>query len=181
MTQTAFQITLGWWRALQPDPANAKPGDRGALARLRRADLVAAMSQPETIQLFRALGQTQPRQLPRIGLVAGILAHVRADATGRGSVARLLGPEDPMKPETALMSPLRFRRLIEAGTEEEALMLFRRMVALLGHAAPVADLAASLLDWNEERRLRWTYDYWGAGRPFAPADDTDISAKDDAA
>lgn len=181
MTQTAVQITVGWWRALQPDLANGRPGNRGALARLRRADLLAAMSQPETIQLFRALGRTQPCQLPRIGLVAGILAHVRADGMGSGSVARLLGPTDPMKPETALMSPLRFRRLIEASSEEEALLVFRRMVALLGHILPVSDLVASLLDWNDERRLRWTYDYWGAGRPFAPADDTDTPAKDDAA
>lgn len=32
---------------------------------------------------------------------------------------------------------------------------------------PVADLAVSLLDWTEDRRRRWIYDYWDAGQPGA--------------
>ncbi len=181
MTATAAEIARRWWQALQPDPANGRPGNRGALARLRRANLLEAMSQPETIQLFRACGQSRHEQLPRAALLAGVLAHVREDKGGAASIAQHLGPDDPAKPETALMSPLRFRRLIEAGTDEEELTQFRRMVALMGNTVPVADLAASLLDWGEQRRVRWTYDYWGAGRPFSPASHTDTHSEDDAA
>lgn len=185
MSLIAAQTALRWWRDMQPDPQGRRPGNRGALARLRRADVQEAMRQPETILLFRACGQTEPRQLPRIALTAAVLAQVRTDTGPSISVARMLGPDEPMKPETALMSPLRFRRIMEATSEAEELMLLRRMVALLGGAAPVADLAASILDWGEARRLRWTYDYWGAGRPLgAPSDTdkpTDPYAEDDAA
>ncbi|WP_374310244.1 type I-E CRISPR-associated protein Cse2/CasB [Methylocella sp.] len=49
-------------------------------------------------------------------------------------------------------------------------MAFRRLVALLGGTANVADLAESLLDWPDEtrgesRRRRWVFDYYGQASP----------------
>lgn len=156
-----------WWHGLQPDPAQGRPGDRAALARLRRAATVAeAMTEPAAIALFRRIGATGPDRLPEIALLATVLAHVREDAR-EGSVARCLGPEYPDAPETALMSPLRFRRLLEATTDDERLTAFRRMVALAGGTLPLRDLARSLLRWNDATRRRWIYDYWNAGQPAA--------------
>ena len=161
-----------WWRDLQPDRArkrpDERPGDRAALARLRRcASVGEAMLEPATIALFRRCGATDPDDLPAIGLAAAVLAHVRADAPGP-SVARQLGPDQPDKPETAKLKPLRFRRVIEAATPDERLIALRRLVALAGGSLDLHDLTDALLNWSDKRRQRWVYDYWNAGRVAAP-------------
>lgn len=158
-----------WWRELQPDPAAGRRGDRPALARLRRCATVAeAMQEAATIQLFRRVGATGPGDLPAVALAAAVLAHVRVDAPG--NVARIVGPDTLERPETAKLKPMRLRRLMEAKEPDERLMAFRRLVALADkNALPVSDLAASLLDWTEDRRRRWLYDYWNAGALPAPA------------
>ena len=83
-------------------------------------------------------------------------------------VARRVGPENTDRPGTALLKPLRFRRLMEAATPDERLTAFRGLVALAGNRLNVRDLAIALLRWDEERQRRWVYDYWNAGWP-APA------------
>jgi len=173
-----------WWREMQPDPAEmqpgppkGRPGDRAALARLRRCATVAeAMQDPATIALFRRCGATGPDDLPVIGLAAAVLAHLRQDQPAQ-RVARQIGPDSPEKPETALLKPLRFRRLMEATTDDERLTAFRRLIALAGGALNLTDLADALLNWSERTQRRWVYDYWNAGQPaeragtFTPAED----------
>jgi CRISPR system Cascade subunit CasB len=62
------------------------------------------------------------------------------------------------------MSPLRFKRLLDATSDQELLIGFRRAVALAGAKnISVGDIATSLLDWSERRRMRWAFDYYGAG------------------
>ena len=78
------------------------------------------MQDPATIALFRRCGATGPNDLPAIGLAAAVLAHVREDQPAQ-TVARQIGPDTPEKPETALLKPLRFRRLMEATTDDERL------------------------------------------------------------
>lgn len=154
-----------WWRELQPDPKTSQRGNRAALARLRRCATVAeAMQEEATIALFRRVGASLPADLPSVALTAAVLAHVREDRPGV-TVARAVGPEKPDQPQTAILKPLRFRRLMEADGVDERLTVFRRLTALADGALPVADLAAALLDWSEHRRRRWTYDYWDAGTP----------------
>jgi CRISPR system Cascade subunit CasB len=159
-----------WWHDLQPDPAKGKRGDRGALARLRRCATVAeAMSEPTTMSLARRCVVRHPDDLTDIALAAAVLAHVRQDRPGL-RVARQVGVDErkgPEAPETALLKPLRFQRLMTAETPDERLAAMRRLVALADGALNVRDLAESLLDWTEERRRRWTYDYWGVGIPTA--------------
>lgn len=178
MSRQQAGAALRWWRALVPDPARANPaeraGDRAALARLRRcASLAEAMQEPGTIALFRACGGRDERDLAPIALVTAVLAHVRADAPGQ-AVARQLGPENPERPETAVLKPLRFRRLLEAREPDDALAAFRRLVALAGGTLNVEDLAEALLDWlhprrGDERRRRWIFAYWNANPAPAPA------------
>jgi CRISPR system Cascade subunit CasB len=160
-----------WWRDLQPTPE--QKGNRGALARLRRCASVAeAMQEPVTIQLFQRVRATGHDDLLPVALTAAVLAHVREDLPNV-TVARSVGPPSPEKPEEALnpekalLKPMRFRRLLEADGCEERLTAFRRLVALAGGKLPVADLAAALLEWSEERRRRWIYDYWNAGQQAA--------------
>jgi CRISPR system Cascade subunit CasB len=122
------------------------------------------MQDPATIVLFRRCGASGPNDLPAISLAAAVLAHLRKDQPER-RVARQVGPESPEKPETALLKPLRFRRLMEATTDDERLTAFRRLVALAGGALNLTDLADALLNWSEETQRRWVYDYWNAGQP----------------
>jgi len=162
-----------WWRRMTPDPARDHRGDRAALAGLRRCPSVAAaMRQPAAIQLFRLCQAEDAHDLPAIALAAAVLAHVREEAPGR--VARMLGPESPDRPETALLKPLRFRRLLEASDPEDCLLSFRRLVALAGGKVNVSDLASALFDWPDryradERKRRWVFDYWNADPQGAAA------------
>ena len=152
-----------WWRAMQPDPQHRRSGDRGALARLRRCATVAeAMREPATHDLFRRGGGTAHRDLPLAALAAAVLAHVRDDDRDNRRVARRIGPDDPGRPETALLKPLRFQRFMEATTEDERLTAFRRLIALARGKLNVEGLAEALLHWSEERQRRWIYDYWDA-------------------
>jgi CRISPR system Cascade subunit CasB len=162
-----------WWRRLQPYTADgrANPGaDRAALARLRRADLLSAMSDPD---LFRELGRCRPEDLPDVALCAAVLAGVHAELPpprDREHPARTLGPPSLDLPEKAPMKPLRFRRLIEADAPEERLIALRRAVALAGDAINVRELAAACLDWSAVRRQRWIFEYYAAGFAAPGAD-----------
>lgn len=163
-----------WWHRLQPnrpDGTRNLGADRAALARLRRADLWAAMSDPATITLFEALGRRKPEQLPEVALCAAVLAGVREDRPGEHP-ARTLGPPGFDSVEQAVMKPLRFRRLIEAETPEDRLILLRRAVQLADRRLNLRELAAACLDWSPSRRQRWIFEYYAAGRaaPDVPAE-----------
>ena len=107
----------------------------------------------------RALG-TGWHGLERAAIAAAVLARVREDAPDRPA-ARQLGPPE------AVMSWLRFRRLIQAETPDEQVAAFGRAVALAGGRLNVADLGGSLLGWDDERRRRWLYAYHDAPDPAA--------------
>lgn len=167
-------VASSWWRGLQPRP-DGSGGDRAALARLRRAATAAeAAAEPATLDLCRRLGWDWHKLAP-VAVTASVLAHVREDDPGR-PVARRLGPPD------AAMSWLRFRRLVQADTDDDRLTAFRRAVALARGRLNVNDLARSLLDWNEWQRRRWLFAYHDAPAPVERADDQGASdIKDDAA
>ena len=134
-----------WWHDMHPDSKSRRGGDRAALARLRRCATVAeAMHEPATHQLYRRAGGGGPWDLPKAALAAVVLAHVRDDDGEHRSIARFIGPKTPDKPETARLKPLRFRRLMEATTEDERLVAFRRLVALAGGKLNIENLAEAL-------------------------------------
>ena len=170
----AIAAAYAWWNAMIPDPAHKRPGDRGALARLRRCASVAeAMQQPETIDLFRRCRATHEKDLVGVALAAAVLAHVRQDRPGP-PVARQVGPDNPEKLESALLKPLRFRRLLEASEPDECLAAFRRLVALAGGEVNLRDLTRALFDWPnpyqaEETKRRWIFAYWNASPAQASA------------
>ena len=156
-----------WWRGLQPylSGGEASPrADRAALARLRHADLLGAMQDPESFALFRALGRRLRAIYLNTALCAAVLASVREDRPDEHP-ARRLGPPsaDASAVAQAPMKPLRFRRLIEAETSQERLLMLRRAVQLADNKLNVRELAAACLDWSETRRQRWIFEYYNAG------------------
>jgi CRISPR type I-E-associated protein CasB/Cse2 len=146
---------VAWWRDLQ--------SDRGARARLRRADMLAAMGEPATYELFRALGRDDPEELPAVALCAALLATVRED-----------DPQHPARALEELMGAIRFRRLIEAETLEDRLTMLRRAVQLAGCQMSVRELARACLNWTETTRRRWLFEYHNAGATAPLAHNTTV-------
>jgi len=164
-------IAAGWWRDLQPyfpNGARNPRGDRAALARLRRADLIGAMDDPATFALFRALGCRHARELTAVALCAGVLAVVREDDSRHP--ARALGPAPGGDERSATMSPLRFRRLVEASEPEERLIALRRAAMLAGRQINVRGIAGACLDWSDATRRFWIFQYYNAGDAAPEAD-----------
>lgn len=160
------EAIIAWWRNLQPrtEAGRTVPGDRAALARLRRAESVMQASMiPATLDLCRRLG-AGPDEMERIALIAAALAHVREESAER--FARQLGGVPP------LMSWLRFQRLIEATEPDAQLTAFRRAITQAKRRANPRDLAESLLDWNDRRRQRWLYDYYHTNDPISASMET---------
>jgi CRISPR system Cascade subunit CasB len=174
-----------WWRDLQPkhreseaEPADkahrrANRGDPAALARLRRAAFVSeALAEEATLDLFRQLELTveQACVLPRVAVIAMVLAHVREDPppNENGGAARAVGRKSLDDADSAKMKPLRFRRLLACRDDEDLAREMRRLVALAGQRVNVGDLAASLFFWDEKTRARWAFDYYGAGFAAPP-------------
>ena len=180
------QIARRWWEMLHdttrkdgsPNPAR----NPAALARLRRAARpVDALEEPSVFDLHRQLGFSRhefERRLSRVAVVAAVLAHVRVDAKPgsngfRRRFADLLG-----RGERPLMSALRFKRLLAATEDTDLMITFRRAVALAGKKdIDVGDVAETLLDWSDRRRMQWAFDYYGAGS--AAPKQNDVASTDD--
>lgn len=156
-------IALQWWRTLTGQhPGKKETGkDRAARARLRRASPSDAVSEEATLQLLRALGLHSSR-LPRVAVLAAVLATVREDEDKR-PFGRQIGREKIDDPQSAPLSMLRFRRLLEAESEDEIATAFRRAIAIAGFRANVRDVARTLLFWESDKTgPRLVLDYYGA-------------------
>lgn len=174
-----------WWRDLQPVDAggHVRPGvDRGVLARLKRASSIQELAvQKATVDLCRRLmavgrvpeGAAASILLPKAALIAGVLSHVaqdffgpeQADARRYRSTATVLGRRSDG--ERPLLSEDRFRQLMAAEEEGDALRTFRLVVGLADRTLPVFDLAESLFDWTDAyagsvRRRKWAFDFYGS-------------------
>ena len=174
------QVARRWWAMIQgknEDVAQRPGRDRAALARLRRAATpVEALEEPAVFDLYKKLGFGRvdiDRRLSRVAVVAAVLAHIKEDAAPAGNGFRRRFAEILGQGERPLMSELRFKRLLSATEDRELMTAFRRAVALGGGKnIDVGDVAASLLDWSDRRRMRWAFDYYGAGIAAPKQDDS---------
>ncbi|HRO48516.1 MAG TPA: type I-E CRISPR-associated protein Cse2/CasB [Hyphomicrobium sp.] len=170
-----------WWKSLQPREEKGQmiPGDRAAVARLKRCDTaLAAAAEPAVARLLAKLFPDAPRgkridMLPRVAALAAVLAHVKEN--GGTGFAQALGKPRDGEGSTPVLSPVRFKRFQTTRGADETLMSFRRAVLLLNRTADIRDLARVLLAWDDDdvgdrTRTIFAFDYHGAGIAAPEAD-----------
>ncbi len=143
--KTPGQIILGWWSVNIEDRQNGRA--RALAAKLRRASVVEALSEPEVRDLARKLGSRDGERLARL---VTLLAEVRTHTPQ--TLLQRLGGEEP------ILSRLRFQRLMRAEGDELTDAL-RRAVQLADSACNVAALGESLFFWSEKIRTKWCFEY----------------------
>ncbi len=163
----SFSLLYDWWQQL-----NDNRGERAILR--RAASLTEVMLSPAYMRLLRALRSrgyaigNSNAQLAKIAAIAGLAARIK-EPVSDGLAKRMGTPKSGSKP---VFSELRLRRLLACDDIEELYTLLRRVLALLGDQANLADLAAIIWYWaplDEKRpydpRRRLAYDYYA----IAPA------------
>lgn len=150
-----------WWRKSIADRTNGRA--RALAARLRRAEGIEVLAEPEVHALAARLGLTSMRAEELIQLVQ-VLAQVRESSAQ--NLAQRLGGGDPQP-----LSPLRFQRLLRARGIELATAL-RRALPIVDRRCNVAGLGRDLLnwdhpDWGDKVRTRWSFAYFST--PYANA------------
>ena len=151
--------------------ALAVPAFRDLVTRLQRADFA------DGSRVMRRLVEDHLGLEP-LAIAAATLARVRADAGGgRGATAALLGEGIDDKRPKPRFAEARFKRLIRCRNDWADLMAqARRVAAILEREAPVGDLGASLVLWNDGPRITrdWAFAYYqragAAPDDSAPAD-----------
>lgn len=78
---------------------------------------------------------------------------------------------DPKAADSALLKPLRLRRLLAAETDADLARDLRRAVQMAGqHAIDVGYLGASIFFWSEKTRIEWAFDYYHVADIARPRD-----------
>jgi CRISPR system Cascade subunit CasB len=121
--------------------------------------------EPAFHELLRTLGVTpgegdggEPRQLQALAVAAALAAAVKTDDKGT-PLGRTLGRtrDGGTAPR---VSAARFRRLLESEELEQRFADLRRILALVGGNADLAEVAGAACDWTPARRRRLAYDYY---------------------
>jgi hypothetical protein len=187
------RVFWSWWSAMTDASNGGANRDRADIARLARVDLVGA-DQWRTPDVIAALSIERFRELchkiePAFPLhdlkddraedlvtAAVVLARIRESASG--SVAQALGGAED---KDRRLKEGRFLALMRVQTSADLFDQARRLPDLLGNAAPVGDLGASLILWRREPWVRrdWARQYYHLdlrrGAP-APTQDPDAAA-----
>lgn len=153
-------IIADWWRGHLLDRQTGAA--RGLAARLRRAEGIEALLEPQVQSLAHSLRSQDSARLLRL---VRVLAELRGDHGG--TLARRLGGAEPV------LSTARFQTLMRAADEDLATALVRAIRSLgpENRACNIAALGRDLWFWNDKTRARWTFDYFGAPLP-APLQET---------
>ena len=109
-----------------------------------------------------------PDQIDRLALVAGVLSHVKEYRVGetekniqRSFAAQMAGNSSRGGEGTkAVVSGLRFRRLIQIDDDEKLFQEMIRVVRLLGEEVDIVSLAHGIYWWNERTKKEWAFAYY---------------------
>ena len=164
-----------WWQGLTDATHDGMHRQRGALARLRRIDLIetlgrrapdvvaALMEEPfrdliQAVQPFHDLHQMQDERIEDLVTAAVTLARLRLDIRHRTTAQMLGGKKD----EDRVLKEGRFLALMRSDTPADLFDQARRLPDLLRNEAPVGELGVSLLLWRTTPSVRrdWARDYY---------------------
>jgi CRISPR system Cascade subunit CasB len=144
---------LAWWHGLEQN--------RGDRAELRRcADLLQVMQ----TQAFHGARQRLViagmsdgnSRNPRLAAIIALAVHVKASSEESLPIAFSSG-------EKPAVSPLRFRQILEAASDDELFTRLRRVLPLIHGRVNLPGMAANVWYWGDTVRKRWVYDYrWPA-------------------
>lgn len=186
---------LAWWKQ-HCDPSNPR-ADPGMRARLRRArSTLDVLQVTPAVVLARQLGAVPKARAAsdahmRAALdLSRVLSHVKAHESRHPMRAagwnRFPGDkkESDAGEDRPVLSGARFKRLLETGDDEEKVLAFTRLVALLGGTVNVERLADDFLLWNHPEfgdrvRERWAFEYLAAGDAAPPTPPTDSTDTED--
>lgn len=177
-----------WWFGLEdrlvpgdPKPRRGRPGERAELARCGQASEVYMCVGYQRLRqklaregghdaLEREVRLAWLERDDRLAVIAAVLSHVREDeaadperASWYGDMAVALA-SSAQGSDRAVMSGLRFRRLLQADAPDDLLLSMVRAVRMARGKAAVRTLAKDLLSWarGDEDRVRraWTSRYY---------------------
>lgn len=151
------EILRAWWKSLEDN--------RGERARLRRAPNPSDVAfSPAYHRLFnQLLGLKQLRPINREPLeaVAGLISHVREDTGPLKKFAQQMGAKKTGS-DNAIVSGLRFRRILAISDRNTLYPMLLRIIHLLGGKVNLLSLAESVYLWNERTWKDWAYEYYAA-------------------
>lgn len=155
--RTAF---LAWWRKLHSDSGP----QRGARARLKRAaTLTQVVWEPAYQNAYQQLRQASgdacwtERQCDGLAAAVALAAHLKPSESSR--VLSVAGAASGKEGSPNPVSPLRFRRLLDAPDIDSLFISLRRLLPLMGDSLDPAQLAQDLFGWGDVVRKRWAYAY----------------------
>jgi CRISPR system Cascade subunit CasB len=148
----ASEALLAWWNALEK-----RRGDR---AELRRAGAIVDVALTPAFQrLYARLDPQRACSAPqqdRLAAVVGLLAHLKV-ASDKSLPLAMSDKADAAAANP--VSPLRFKRLLEAPDVDALFVGLRRTLPLVAHKADPLSIARDVFFWGDEVRKRWAYDY----------------------
>lgn len=131
---------------------------RGPRADVRRGRGIGdILLSPEFYHALRVTGAAGKVTPARFALVVGLLSHVETDNPEQPFAMRLALSEDRSR---ALVSGLRFRRLLAIEDTNQLYLHMVRILRLAGREANILDLAQSVYWWNEVVRKTWARHYY---------------------
>jgi CRISPR system Cascade subunit CasB len=136
-----------WWQTL-----DTRKGDRAAIRRCGSV-LEVALTQGYQTLYGRLAQQFSDINADRVAAIIGLLSHIRDDDAGKSPAQSFSEGEKP------ILSPLRFRRLLESQTVEDLYPVLRRALPLVGRKLGIKELARDVYYWGNGTRKSWAYAY----------------------
>lgn len=145
-------LFIKWWDGL----ADHK-GDRAILRRASSpAEVVFVPYYHELVTSLQRAGYSGINR-EAVACVAGLASHVKIHTPGTSLASSMAASKNE---KSALVSALRFRRLLAAGDRDELYPLMIRVMKILDGAVNLVSLSGSVYWWNDRVRKEWAYEYY---------------------
>lgn len=164
-----------WWHDLLHDTFNQdglliRKADRASCAILRRCTSLDAVTlSPAYQRCYRYMlacnawsTDAENWQKDKLAVIAGLLAHVKAEDTQRLPIQ--MSELDGDRPK---VSELRFCDLLKIETTDDLFVSLRRTLPLIDNKANIYQLANDVYFWGDKTKKDWAYSYRWPAKPSA--------------